>query len=510
MNKTPSCYLSRGLLVAAFALVVCAPVRAGTLYLARLSQANENPPTGATFTGTGVLILNDAENTATITATHNITLPVAGGHIHRGTPAANGPVIFPFPAPSSPVGPLTWSIPTADVDNLKNQGLYMNFHTPVNPGGAIRGTLLRALLAPSATTPVQMRLANALDISAGYNADLDSILVATNLADAATQTWTLGDLSGGTIHALGREALETMGNFESTVFAYTDDVRADPTLAAGKFHGFIRVGSEFGRRDATANQLGSTVRRPFTLLGADLQVGPSTRAGLALGLADGKDSFKAGAGSTKVKTTALQGFFSFGLGEAGIMIDATGGYGSTSGDTTRNLTSLARTATGSADGKVWSGALRASKSLSATGGTTFVPYAFVDVQKATVDGYTESGANAADLVVPNHTRWSSAFEAGSSLLVPVTTGSNAMSLRFQAGWHHQIVDGSGSTATWLAGSPTGFTTQFDAMKKDSFRIEATWAATLSNGMLATLGYRGLLGGGGQQLHAVEAGLALKF
>ena len=114
MNNPISCYLSRGLLVAAFTLVVCAPVRAGTLYLARLTQANENPPSGATFTGTGVLILNDAENTATITATHNITLPVTGGHIHRGSPTVNGPVIFPFPAPTSPVGPLTWSIPAAE------------------------------------------------------------------------------------------------------------------------------------------------------------------------------------------------------------------------------------------------------------------------------------------------------------------------------------------------------------------------------------------------------------
>jgi hypothetical protein len=150
MNNPISCYLSRGLLVAAFALVVSAPVQAGTLYLARLSQANENPPTGAPFSGIGVLILNDAENAATITATHNITLPVVGGHIHRGIATVNGPVIFPFPAPTSPVGPLTWSIPTADVDNLKNQGLYMNFHTAVNPGGAIRSTLVRALLAPSA------------------------------------------------------------------------------------------------------------------------------------------------------------------------------------------------------------------------------------------------------------------------------------------------------------------------------------------------------------------------
>src|SRR6478609_340752 len=101
--------ISRGSLAAAFVLLAGTSVQAGTLYLARLSQANENPPTGAPFTGTGVLILNDAETQATITATHNINIPVTGGHIHRGIPTVNGPVIFPFPAPTSPVGPLTWA-----------------------------------------------------------------------------------------------------------------------------------------------------------------------------------------------------------------------------------------------------------------------------------------------------------------------------------------------------------------------------------------------------------------
>ena len=92
--------------------------------IANLSQANENPPTGAPYTGTGFLVLNDAETSATVTATHNITIPLTGGHIHRGTAAVNGPVIFPFVAPyTSPVGQLTWAIPAADVVNLKNLGL---------------------------------------------------------------------------------------------------------------------------------------------------------------------------------------------------------------------------------------------------------------------------------------------------------------------------------------------------------------------------------------------------
>jgi hypothetical protein len=500
--------ISRGSLAAAFVLLAGTSVQAGTLYLARLSQANENPPTGAPFTGTGVLILNDAENQATVTATHNINIPVTGGHIHRGTTTVNGPVIFPFAAPTSPVGPLTWTIPAADVDNLKNQGLYMNFHTAINPGGAIRDTLRRALLGPAAMTPVQQRLANALDLSAGYNTDLDSILVATNLADTATQNWTLDQLRGGTIHALGRQGVETMMNFETTVFAYTDDVRAQPALAGNRLNGFIRAGNEFGDRSASPNQLGSSISRWFTLLGADMQLGPSTRAGLALGFADGKDDFDNGYGDTKVKTTALQGYLSFGFGDSGLFLDATGGYGATSGDTTRNLTSLMRTATASPDGNVWSGALRLSKAFGGAGKVAFVPYAFVDVQKASVDDYSETGATAADLVVEGHELWSSAFEAGTSVVIPLQAGGGGMSFRLQAGWHYLMEDGAGSTSTWLEGSPLGFTTEFDGQQKSTARVAATFEAAVGNGMLITLGYRGLLGGDAQ--HAVEAGLAFRF
>jgi len=298
-----------------------------------------------------------------------------------------------------------------------------------------------------------------------------------------------------------------MANFETAVFAHSDDTRANPAEAGKRFNGFVRFGNEFGDRSASENQLGSSISRPYALLGVDMLFGPSTRAGLALGLADGKDNFDGGYGETKVKTTAFQGYLSFGFGDSGLVLDATGGYGATSGDTTRNLTSLMRTATGSADGNVWSGALRLSKSLGATGKVTFVPYAYIDVQKASVDGYTETGAGAADLVVAQHELWSSAFEAGTSMIIPLQAGSG-MSFHLQAGWHYLVEDGAGSTSTWLSGSPIGFTTQFDGQAKSTARVAATFEAALSNGMLITVGYRGLLGS--DALHAIEAGVVFRF
>ncbi|CAN0089638.1 unnamed protein product, partial [Phaeothamnion confervicola] len=132
-------------------MLTAANAQAGTLWIGSMTGAQENPPVAVPFTGTGFLVLNDAETSAVVTATHNIPAAmVANGHIHRAPVGVNGPVIFGFPsvagAPAgvSPVGPLTWAIPTADVANLKAQGLYFNIHTQANPGGAIRGQIVRA------------------------------------------------------------------------------------------------------------------------------------------------------------------------------------------------------------------------------------------------------------------------------------------------------------------------------------------------------------------------------
>ncbi len=67
-----------------------------------------------------------------------------------------------------------------------------------------------------------------------------------------------------------------------------------------------------------------------------------------------------------------------------------------------------------------------------------------------------------------------------------------------------------ATSTWLAGSPIGFTTQFDGARKNSLRLEGSVNATLGKGWLATLGYRGLIGSGNQTVSVIEARAALKF
>ena len=300
---------SKLLLSTALAVLAATSAQAGTLYISNMQY--EGAPNPSAARGTGFLILDDAQTTATVYATHDIatrgTSPLTLGHIHRGPAGTNGPVVFGFTPvpPVSPVGPLTWTIPNAELVNLNNAGLYMQFHTQLNPAGEIRGQILRASFAPAATTDTQMLVASALDVSAGRNSDLDQVLMGrfASTVTTAVRTQTLDDLSGRTLYSAGRQAVEAMAGFQDSLFEHAEDM-------AGKSHegfgGFVGGGMIFGKRDTDTATAGAKTSRPYIIAGFDYGMGGKANVGLSVGYADGKDEFRNDLGETDVKTTAVR------------------------------------------------------------------------------------------------------------------------------------------------------------------------------------------------------------
>jgi outer membrane autotransporter protein len=277
-----------------------------------------------------------------------------------------------------------------------------------------------------------------------------------------------------------------------------------------RFSTLLQGGDEFGTRSASDNQAGSTISRPFAVAGVDFQINENAFAGFALGYTDSRDTFNDGAGRTTSRTTSAHAFVSAQLGTSGIVLDGAAGYGWGRIDSTRNLTSLNRAATASPDARVWSAALKASRALTLRNQATLIPYAQVDIHEATADGYTESGAGAANLVIPERTTRNSSFEGGLTLIMPIKASSGAVAARLQAGWHHLMENGADTFSTRLTGSPIAFDTEVDGLGRDSAHVEAALNAMLSHDLLATLGYRGMLGAGGQTTHAIEARFVLKL
>lgn len=486
--------------VSVLAIAAAGGAQAGTLFIANLSGAQEVPPTAVPFTGRGTVILNDAETMATVRATNDIPPPLAAGHIHRGPVGVNGPVIFPFPNPvGNTVGPLTWAIPAADVVNLKNQGLYFNFHTPAFPGGAIRGQILRFSFAPAALAASQAAVAGALDVSAGRDADLDQVLITLAFAPIETRSQALDDLSARTVYAQGRQANEALAGFQNSLFGLAVERRA-----AKGFGGFLVGGEAFGRRDADPGQAGSKVSRPSVLGGVDFAVAEGARAGLALGYASGRDRFKDNIGRTRAKTTAVQAYFAGG-GET-LRVAAVAGYGWTDFDTTRNLSSLSRTATSSHQGKVWSLGARVEAPMP-VGDMTLSPYGQLDMQRATIDAYVETGAGAAGLVVPKRKEKTAGAEAGAALTLPFGGEAGAASLRLEAGYRYLLDDGKDTFAAALVGSPTTFQTQVLSPGRSAAHLGAAFNARLGENLTASAGYHGLIGKRAD-IHTVQVRLNL--
>ena len=135
-----------------------------------MSSANEVPPTAVTATARATAVMYRAVNNNGETTSANIIFDVAyvgfpenttftGLHLHAGAAGANGPVTVdsgmtnPTAAAASGTGFLRYALEVdlaragalTTIDNFFNNpsAVYMNVHTTVNPGGAVRGQLMK-------------------------------------------------------------------------------------------------------------------------------------------------------------------------------------------------------------------------------------------------------------------------------------------------------------------------------------------------------------------------------
>jgi hypothetical protein len=125
-----------------------------TTYTATLIGANEVPPRVTPATGSATVTLIGTLASYSVTSS-GFSAPPTAAHIHIGAAGTNGPIIVPLvlaagvvaPGTFSVAGPLTSGTTTISGDSmrvlLENGNAYVNLHTAANPGGEIRGQLIR-------------------------------------------------------------------------------------------------------------------------------------------------------------------------------------------------------------------------------------------------------------------------------------------------------------------------------------------------------------------------------
>lgn len=128
------------------------------IYTFDLCGEQEVPPTNSTGQGTG-WISTDYLNTQLTYRfiVDGLSGPATAAHVHDGAMGVAGPVYLPVFTPS-PVSSGQFEIDGNVATKLESGNTYMNVHTAANPGGEIRGQILRELscAANVATSDLQI------------------------------------------------------------------------------------------------------------------------------------------------------------------------------------------------------------------------------------------------------------------------------------------------------------------------------------------------------------------
>src|SRR5258708_4878667 len=136
------------------------------VYTATLDGNQEAPAVATPATGAATLTLSADQTTLTYHVTHTVTGGIAA-HIHLGAGGENGSVIFPLtPFGADMTGTIQLSSagdagpsPQSLVDSLEKGLLYVNIHSAANPGGEVRGQILKpgdSLYVSTLTSPQEM------------------------------------------------------------------------------------------------------------------------------------------------------------------------------------------------------------------------------------------------------------------------------------------------------------------------------------------------------------------
>ena len=139
-----------GYLVAAVALLIGAPkaipaAQAETITLkAELKGANEVPPNTSPASGKAVATLDTDSKLLSYSVTFaDLTGPALGAHFHGPTDSGkNAGIVLPFKTVQSPIEG-TATLTESQAADLLAGKWYANIHTSANPGGELRGQMMK-------------------------------------------------------------------------------------------------------------------------------------------------------------------------------------------------------------------------------------------------------------------------------------------------------------------------------------------------------------------------------
>lgn len=314
------------------------------------AEVNPSPAPPANALGTGTITANPTRNSEGAVTGGSVTfsvfynfqggpITITGLHIHRGAAGTNGPIVIETgvsatnPVISATgVGTINVVVPNPNRDTFRQlladpANFYVNLHTSVNPGGAIRGQLA------TLHTPLLLRQSSEYLLTtgggektitlAGANFEPNSRVLINGQAVRSTYDFLTGQItatipadrltSAGTllVQVRSNSGLASVG--QTIVVANAAMVNSNPvsTVDAGRFGSQVApesIAASFGTSFASQSQSGTTTPLPTTIDGTSLffngvaaplffvsvgqinyQIPPGTVPGMARVVVVGKD-----------------------------------------------------------------------------------------------------------------------------------------------------------------------------------------------------------------------------
>ena len=211
--------------------------------------------------------------------------------------------------------------------------------------------------------------------------------------------------------------------------AVSQGAGAQSWLMGGNLYGLASLGGSTATYDATSGSIGYDVDATSFTVGAENRVNANTSVGIAVGGTSA--TAEAADGLSDLETTGLSliGFARSSM-ENGASIKALFGYQSASYDSTRDVmsgTPMEATATGSTDGSQTFGAVEADF-MRDFGAFAVGPMASVAFYDVTIDGFTETGADAMNLTVEEQSgsTFMGSIGVKGEYMLPSATGQNRL------------------------------------------------------------------------------------
>ena len=201
----------RGIFISSFlALLILANLASAQVLniMDPLSGSQEVPPVATPGSGTGNLTVDLATGLISGSVTFSgLTSGATAGHIHNGLAGVNGPVIIPLEGGIGGTAGTMTLAPTAltpvQLTALRNNQLYINIHTLVNPGGEIRGQIV----LPAGTTSA--RTLTDFDTMVGVSGPF--LRYSIRGIPGGNKAWTVGEGTKGFLDSYGGLVIDVRG-----------------------------------------------------------------------------------------------------------------------------------------------------------------------------------------------------------------------------------------------------------------------------------------------------------